>query len=58
LRSTGNGALATRELGEFQMNWWVNRIVEVIRAVKADEMSLKLQNEFFEQAKHPLDTKQ
>jgi creatinine amidohydrolase len=55
---SGNGALATRELGEFQMNWWVNRIVEVIRAVKADEMSLKLQNEFFEQAKHPLDTKQ
>jgi creatinine amidohydrolase len=28
----------------------------VIRAVKADKESLRLQNEFFEKAKHPLDT--
>lgn len=55
---SGNGALATKELGEFQMNWWVNRIAEIIRAVKADQNSLKLQNEFFGQAKRPLDTKQ
>ena len=55
---SGDGSLATKELGQFQMNWWVNQIVEVIRGVKADQNSLQLQNEFFEKAKHPLDTKQ
>ena len=55
---SGDGGLATKEMGEFQMNWWVSRIAEVIRGVKADQNSLKIQNEFFEQAKHPLDTKQ
>lgn len=55
---SGDGSLATKDLGQFQMNWWVNQIVEVIRGVKADQNSLQLQNEFFEKAKHPLDTKQ
>jgi creatinine amidohydrolase len=55
---SGEGSLATKELGQFQMNWWVGRIAEIIRAVKADQTSLQLQNEFFEKAKHPLDTKQ
>ena len=55
---SGNGALATKELGNFQMNWWINAVVNTIRAVKADQESLRLQNEFYEQAKHPLDTKQ
>lgn len=55
---SGNGALATQELGNFQMNWWIGAIVNTIRAVKADQESLRLQNEFYEQAKHPLDTKQ
>lgn len=55
---SGNGALATRELGEFQMNWWVKSIAGVIRAVKADDNSLRLQNEFYDKAQHPLDTKQ
>jgi len=32
-------------------------IVTAIRAVKADQNSLPIQNEFFEKAKHPLDTK-
>jgi hypothetical protein len=32
-------------------------IVRCIRAVKADQTSLRLQNEFFEKAKHPLDTR-
>jgi hypothetical protein len=30
----------------------------VIRAVKADNNSLRLQNEFYDKAQHPLDTKQ
>ena len=55
---SGDGSLATKDLGQFQMNWWVNQIVEAIRGVKADQNSLQLQNEFFEKAKHPLDTKQ
>jgi creatinine amidohydrolase len=55
---SGNGALATRELGEFQMNWWIKTIAGVIQAVKADENSLRLQNEFYDKAQHPLDTKQ
>lgn len=55
---SGEGATATKELGEWKMNGWIKAIVESIRAVKADQTSLQLQNEFFEKAKHPLDTKQ
>ena len=39
------------------MKAWIDQIVESIHAVKADDASLKLQNEFFEKAKHPLDTR-
>ena len=52
----GNGAVASRELGEFEAKTWINAIVEAIRAVKADQESLRLQNEFYERSKHPLDT--
>jgi len=55
---SGNGSLATRELGRFQMDWWIDSVAKVIRAVKADKSSLRLQNEFFDKAQHPLDTKQ
>ena len=55
---SGKGSAATQELGQWKMNGWIKAIVESIRSVKADQASLKLQNEFFEQAKHPLDTKQ
>jgi creatinine amidohydrolase len=55
---SGDGSVATRERGEFEMNAWVDAIVSSIRAVKADDESLKLQNEFFEKAKHPLETRQ
>jgi creatinine amidohydrolase len=53
---SGEGAVATEELGKFEMDWWVGTIANVIRAVKADDVSLKLQNEFYEKSKHPLDT--
>jgi creatinine amidohydrolase len=53
---SGDGSAATRELGEFKMKAWTDAIVAAIRAVKADQTSLQLQNEFFEKAKHPLDT--
>lgn len=55
---SGDGSVATRERGEFEMKAWVDSIVTAIRAVKADQESLKLQNEFFEKARRPLDTKQ
>ena len=54
---SGEGALASKALGEYDMNAWVAAIVTAIRAVKADDVSLKLQNEYFEKARHPLDTK-
>jgi len=50
----GEGAVASRELGEFESKNWINGIVEAIRAVKADQESLRLQNEFYERSKHPL----
>jgi creatinine amidohydrolase len=53
----GDGSVATRELGEWNMNAWINAIAEAVRAAKADEQSLKLQNEFYEKSRHPLDTR-
>ena len=40
------------------MRAWIAAIQKAIQAVKADKTSLQLQNEFFEKAKHPLDTPQ
>ena len=54
----GDGAAATRELGEFEAKTWINGIAQAIRGVKADQQSLRLQNEFYERSKHPLDTPQ
>src|ERR1700735_4111349 len=54
---SGDGARATKELGEFDMKEWTSELVTALRAVKADSESLKLQNEFFEKARHPLETK-
>ncbi len=53
----GDGSLATREFGQFKMNAWIDGIVKATRAVKADQESLRLQNEFFEKAAHPLETR-
>jgi creatinine amidohydrolase len=55
---SGNGGTASKELGDADMKTWIGTVTEAIRAVKADDASLKLQNEFFEKSKHPLDTKQ
>jgi creatinine amidohydrolase len=54
---SGDGSVATRELGEWNMNHWIAATVEAIRAAKADDQSLRLQNEFYEKSKHPLDTR-
>ena len=54
---SGDGSLATKELGEFDTNLLISDLVTAIRAVKADDEGLKLQKQFFEEANHPLDTK-
>jgi creatinine amidohydrolase len=54
---SGDGALATVERGKYEMDEFEKLIVKCIRAIKADQASLQLQNEFFEKAKHPLDTR-
>jgi creatinine amidohydrolase len=53
---SGEGAIATKELGEYQMKWWIDSVVKTIQQVKADDVSLKLQKEFYEKSAHPLDT--
>lgn len=54
----GNGAVANKDLGEFDMNAWSDYVANALRAVKSDNVSLRLQNEFYEKAEHPLDTHQ
>lgn len=54
----GEGAAATRELGEFEARTAINDLVQAIRVVKADQESMRLQNEFYQRSKHPLDTPQ
>jgi creatinine amidohydrolase len=54
---SGDGSVATKELGEWNMKGWIDSIVECIRSVKADDASLKIQNEFYEKSRRPLDTR-
>jgi creatinine amidohydrolase len=54
---SGDGSVARKELGDWNMKGWIDSIVECLRAVKADDASLKIQNEFYEKSKHPLDTR-
>ena len=55
---SGDGSKATLALGEYDMKAWVADLESAIRAVKADDESLKLQNQFYDEAEHPLDTPQ
>jgi creatinine amidohydrolase len=54
----GQGAAANQELGEFDQKEWSRQIAEALKAINADTASLKLQNEFYEESQHPLDTNQ
>jgi creatinine amidohydrolase len=54
----GEGAAATRELGEFDMKAAAASIANAIRAIKSDQVSPRLQDEFFGKSKQPLATKQ
>jgi creatinine amidohydrolase len=53
----GEGGVASRELGEYATKNWINGLTQAIRAVKADQESLRLQNEFYERSKRPLETR-
>jgi creatinine amidohydrolase len=53
---SGDGSTATRQQGEEDLQAWINTVVRAIRAVKADEESLKLQNEFYEKSRKPMET--
>jgi creatinine amidohydrolase len=53
----GIGTAATTEMGQFEVKNAIAAVVEALKAIKADNKSLELQNEFFEKAKHPLDTR-
>jgi creatinine amidohydrolase len=44
----GEGAKATRELGQTMVDYQVERFARALRAVKADTRTLELQNEFFD----------
>jgi len=54
----GDATAANTALGEFDMKAWTDDLANVIRAVKADQVSPRLQNEFYDKSKTPLDTKQ
>jgi len=49
----GNGADANVALGEFDMKAWIASVANAIRAVKADQIAPRLQNEFFEGTRQP-----
>ena len=53
---SGDGSLATKEYGEADLQSWISTVVRAIRAVKADDESLRLQHEFYEKSQHPMDT--
>jgi creatinine amidohydrolase len=54
----GDSSRARAARGEALTKIRVEGIVSAIRAVKADEAGPQLQKEFFDKAKHPLETKQ
>jgi len=54
----GDGAPATKELGEFDMKAWADSIANAIRAIKADQVSPRLQEEFYRKSLMPSETKQ
>jgi creatinine amidohydrolase len=54
----GDGSAATKELGEFDVHAAIAGIANAIRALKADQVSPRLQEEFFKGSKEPINTKQ
>ena len=55
---SGDGSAASKELGEYEMKTWTDAIVDAIKAVKTDQDTKKIQDEYYQKISHPLDTKQ
>jgi creatinine amidohydrolase len=55
---SGDASTANKQLGEFDSKAVIRDIVAAIQAIKADQASLQIQNQFYEDSKHPLETKQ
>jgi creatinine amidohydrolase len=47
----GDGSVATRELGQFITEHTLDLLVKALKAIKADTITLQLQNEFFNRTK-------
>lgn len=54
----GESSGATPELGEVRLSSRSRQLAEAIKAVKADSVTIALQNDFFNQSATPLDTKE
>ncbi len=54
----GDSSKASAERGKALTQMTADRIANAIRAIKSDEISPRLQKEFFDRAEHPDDTKQ
>ena len=54
----GDAAGATAERGQAATKRRSDSIASAIRAIKSDQAGPRLQKEFFEAARHPIDTKQ
>lgn len=54
----GDASSANLKLGQWDMQAWTKKIAGVIRAVRADQTSLQLQKQFYQNAQHPIETKQ
>src|SRR5215216_996009 len=48
----GEGAAATKELGQFITEHTIDILVKALKAIKADTKTLELQNEFFDKVKN------
>jgi len=53
----GDSKDANAALGEVSLGQRVSQLTEVIKAVKADTMTLRLQDEYFKESSSPVDTK-
>src|SRR5271154_6183606 len=47
----GEGAKATRELGQLVTDHYIESLIKALKAIKADKKTLELQNEFFNRVK-------
>ncbi len=54
----GDGSFGTVEMGALMMDNEVDQLAKMIKSVKADQLTIELQNQFYEDAKHPLKTEQ